>query len=68
MWISNKWFKRIDTQMRELIWKKKVARISLTTLQYGKDRGDWRYLTLKLILWPLRYNSWQDGDGKKERI
>ena len=39
VWISNKWFKRIDTQMRELIWKKKVARISLTTLQYGKDRG-----------------------------
>lgn len=39
MWISNKWFKQIDTLMRELIWKKKVARISLATLQYGKDRG-----------------------------
>lgn len=39
MWISNKWFKRIDSLMRGLIWKKKKARISLTTLQYGKDKG-----------------------------
>lgn len=30
---------RIDTLFRSLIWKKQVARISLSTLQYGKDRG-----------------------------
>ena len=28
--------------------------------------GDLRSPTLKHIFWPLRYNSWRDGDGKKE--
>ena len=32
-------FKQIGTLMRDLIWKKKAARISLVTLQYRKDRG-----------------------------
>lgn len=38
-WIPRKWFNRIETLFRSLIWRKKVARISLSTLQYGKDRG-----------------------------
>lgn len=65
MWISNKWFKRLDSLMRDLIWKKVVARISLTTLQYGKDMGDLQYPTLKGIFWLHSFSSWRGGDGKR---
>lgn len=38
-WIPRRWFMHIDTLFRSRIWKKQVARISLSTLQYGKDLG-----------------------------
>ena len=38
-WIPRRWFTRIDSLFRSLIWKKKVARIRLSTLQYDKDQG-----------------------------
>lgn len=48
MWISNKWFKCIDSQFQDFIWKKKKAHISLTTLQYNKDRGGLAFLHAKM--------------------
>lgn len=39
MWIAAFWFKRIESLFRELIWKKKYARIKLTTLMLAKDEG-----------------------------
>lgn len=38
VWFPRRWFDRIDSQFRELIWRKKIATISLT-LQYRKDKG-----------------------------
>lgn len=39
VWIQRSRFARIDSLFRELIWCKIAARISLSTLQYGKDQG-----------------------------
>lgn len=39
VWIPQCWFDRIDSQFRELIWRKKTARISLLMLPYSKHEG-----------------------------
>ena len=39
VWIDNRWFKKIETLFRTLIWKKGKARISLRTLQLPTNKG-----------------------------
>lgn len=39
VWLPKYWFDYIDSQYKELIWKYRVARVKLTTLQYPKDEG-----------------------------
>lgn len=47
IWIPRKWFSRIDSKFRPLIWHNKTARISLSTLQLGKDQGGLTVLHLR---------------------
>lgn len=39
IWITHKWFTRIDAQFRDLIWGIQQARISMHSLQLAKDQG-----------------------------
>lgn len=39
IWISQKWFKKIESLFRELIWKKGQSRISLQTMQLPIKEG-----------------------------
>lgn len=39
IWISRNWFKKIDTLMRDLIWKGRPSRIGLQTLQLSTQEG-----------------------------
>lgn len=38
VWIYKKWFKKIDTRLKEFIWKNGLARIHACTLQIQKGR------------------------------
>lgn len=46
MCIPLKWFKKIDSLFRVLLWKGQIALIKLFTLQLPKDRGVWLFQVL----------------------